>query len=94
MENQIPEQKQPTTAEIMAGLKEAIEMQKLQTELQELRTRVVVGRANEIHGIRQINMMMAEEQEAQKEQEHPNPTEPTAEPTAEPKERKLKKEKI
>ena len=67
MENQ--EQKTYTEAEIKENLKQAIELQALQTELQELRTRMVTSRANEFYAIRQINELMAHEQQEEKGQD-------------------------
>ena len=81
MENQ--EQKTYTEAEIKENLEKAIELQELQTKLQELRTRMVTARANEFYAIRQINELMHTEQPV----ENATPTSqdqvvtPTTEPT-------------
>lgn len=82
MENQTNQEKQYTQAEVIANLKEAIELQTLQTQLQELRTKMVMSRANEIHAIIQINSMQAPEGEEMEEEETPT--------QEQPKERKLK----
>ena len=80
MENQ--EQKTYTEAEIRENLKNAIELQALQTELQELRTRMVTARANEFYAIRQINEIMHTEQPA--ENATPTAANQTVTPTTEP----------
>lgn len=51
------EQKTFTREEVIANLKEAIELQTLQTELQELRTKLVMARANEIFSMIKIDEM-------------------------------------
>lgn len=55
------EQTRITTGELKLQLNEAIEMQKLQTELQELRTRMVTAKANELFAIAKINEFQSEE---------------------------------
>jgi len=52
-----------TQEEIMKNLKEAIELQKLQTELQELRTKMVTARANEIFTTLQMEEVLATKKE-------------------------------
>lgn len=81
MENQ--EQKTYTEAEIKENLKQAIELQDLQTTLQELRTRMVTARANEFYAIRQINELMHQEQ-VQPENVTPTSENQTVTPTTEP----------
>jgi len=78
MENQ--EQKTYTEAEIKENLEKAIELQELQTKLQELRTRMVTARANEFYAIRQINELMHTEQ-AQPENATPTAQNQTVTPT-------------
>ena len=64
------EVEQPTTysrEEVMSGLREAIDMQKLQTELQELRTRMITAKANEYYSMMKIDEILAREQPIQTE---------------------------
>ena len=82
MENQT-EQRQYTEAEIKENLKNAIELQTLQTELQELRTKMLTSRANEIYAIRQINEMMSAEKEAQVQNTPTSPTQTVTPSTTE-----------
>ncbi len=82
MESNKQEQKTYSREEILKGLTEAVELQKLQTELQELKTRMWTAKANEVFAIGKINEVMASEQEIeQKEGETAQKLEPNAEAT-------------
>jgi len=61
------EQKTFTRQEIIANLKEAIELQSLQTELQELRTKMFLAKANEAMAISKLEEMYSKEQSDSKE---------------------------
>jgi hypothetical protein len=54
---QQPEQNAPSKEEVMAFLSEQIEVKKLQTELQELNTKLAKGRAEELQALQFIGNM-------------------------------------
>ena len=57
------EEKQPTREEIIAFLNESIEISKLRADLQELNTKIAVGRAEELKALAFIGQMMNPKQE-------------------------------
>lgn len=57
------EEKQPTREEIIAFLNESIEISKLRADLQELNTKIAVGRAEELKALAFIGQMINPKQE-------------------------------
>lgn len=57
------EEKQPTKEEIIAFLNESIEIAKLRADLQELNTRIAVGRADELKALVFIGQVTNPKQE-------------------------------